>query len=298
MNLREGPYERACALLPLPLQEHALAVPFPERRMAEELRLRTGYPLSLTTGEGERETESAAVTPADLEYILDAATGYSRYAAEEAIRQGYVTAEGGFRIGICGTAAVSGGMVAALRDFSSLAIRIPRSLPGAADGLPARLSEGGRLHSTLILSPPGYGKTTLLRDLIRQLSNCGGWRIAVADERGELAAVRLGRPQFDIGRRTDVLDNCPKAAAIPMLLRAMNPQVIAADEIALPADVAAMERAAHAGVVLLATAHGASVNELLEKPLFSSLLSRKIFTRAITITRGEGGERQYLVEPL
>ena len=298
MNFREGPYEQACALLPPLLQEFAAAVPSAARRKAEELRLRSGHPLCLTLADGELSTESPAVTPLDLEYILDAATSYSRYAAEEAIRQGYVTADGGFRIGICGTAAMENGCVSALRDFSSLSIRIPRSLPGAADGIPSRLSEGGLLHSTLILSPPGFGKTTLLRDLVRQLSDYGGWRIALVDERGELAAVRLGRPQFDVGRRTDVMNNCPKAAAIPMLLRAMNPQVIAVDEIALPADIAAMERAAHAGVALLATVHGSSISELKEKPLFSSLLNKRIFTRVIIIQRREGGERQYLVEPL
>ena len=248
-------YEAACALLPRRLREAALAVP--EKEKVEELRLRQGGRLTLTLPEGEVPVPGTRVTGEDLEAVLDIATGSSRYTASQSLRQGYLTAEGGFRIGVCGTAVLEGGEVALYRDLSSLNIRIPREQIGLADRvLPGLLAEG-RLESTIVISPPGGGKTTLLRDLVRALSDEKNLRVSLVDERGELAAVHRGVPQLQVGRHTDVLDACPKAQAIPTLLRAMNPQVIAVDEVAVAGDVAALEQAAGAGVVLLATVHGA-----------------------------------------
>ena len=183
------------------------------------------------------------------------------------------------------------------RDLSSLSIRIPREQIGLADQVLPALWEDGRLLPTLILSPPGGGKTTLLRDLVRSLSDDRGVRVSLVDERGELAAVYLGRPQLQVGLHTDVMDACPKAIAIPALLRAMNPQVIAVDEVALRADVEAMERAVNAGASLLATVHGESVKELWRKPLFAGLLELGVFRRAVVISR-RNGERRYAVEDL
>ena len=288
-------YEAACALLPRRLREAALAVG--EKGRIEELRLRRGEQLGLTLPEGETAVPGTRVTGEDLEAVLDIATGCSRYTAEQSLRRGYLTAEGGFRIGVCGTAVVERGEVTAYRDLSSLDIRIPRQQLGLADRVLPRLLPGGRLESTLILSPPGGGKTTLLRDLVRALSDEKGLRVSLVDERGELAAVRRGVPQLRVGRHTDVLDACPKALAIPALLRAMNPQVIAVDEVAAAEDVAALELAAGTGAALLATAHGGGLEDLRRRPVLSGMLDLGLFRRAVRIVRtGEG--RWYDVEEL
>ena len=288
-------YEAACALLPRRLREAALAVP--EKEKVEELRLRQGGRLTLTLPEGEVPVPGTRVTGEDLEAVLDIATGSSRYTASQSLHQGYLTAEGGFRIGVCGTAVLEGGEVALYRDLSSLNIRIPREQIGLADRvLPGLLAEG-RLESTLVISAPGGGKTTLLRDLVRALSDEKNLRVSLVDERGELAAVHRGVPQLQVGRHTDVLDACPKAQAIPTLLRAMNPQVIAVDEVAVAGDVAALEQAAGAGVVLLATVHGAGVEDLKRKPILAGMLGLGIFRKAVRIGR-LGAGRWYAVADL
>ena len=179
-------------------------------------------------------------------------------------------------------------------------IRISREQRGIAREIAPKLFRDGRFRSTLLLSPPGGGKTTLLRDLVRQLS-CGDGippqRITLVDERGEVAVMYRGQPQMDVGPRTDVLDGCPKALAIPMALRAMNPQIIAVDEITVREDLYAMAAAANCGVALLATIHAADVEELKRKPLFSQLLKLRVFEKAVIITR-HGGERCYQVSAL
>ena len=288
-------YEMACTLLPRRLREAALAVP--EKEKVEELRLRQGERLTLTLPEGEVTVPGTRITGEDLETVLDIATGCSRYTAAQSLQRGYLTAEGGFRIGVCGTAVVEGERVSCYRDLSSLNIRIPREQIGLADRVLPALLSGGRLESTLVISPPGGGKTTLLRDLVRALSDEKNLRVSLVDERGELAAIHRGVPQLQVGRHTDILDACPKALAIPTLLRAMNPQVIAVDEVAVAGDVAALEQAAGAGVVLLATVHGAGVEDLARKPLLAGMLGLGLFRKAVRIGRlGEG--RWYAVEEL
>ncbi len=296
-----GRYEEACGLLPERLRGAALGIDRGRKAAAEELRLRIGRPIFLTLPDGEYALPDTHVTRENLEHILDKATEYSRYTAEETLRQGYVTAEGGFRIGVCGTAVMEVERSLGLKDISSLAVRIPRVREGAA--LPAlpELVEDGRPLSTLILSPPGGGKTTLLRDLVRLLSQGGELarpcRVALVDERGELAAVHRGRPQLDVGPHTDILDACPKALAVPMLLRAMNPQVIALDEVALAADVEAICAAANCGAALLATVHAASLRDLESRAVGRGLLECGVFRRAVCI-EGAGVQRKLRVDRL
>ena len=177
---------------------------------------------------------------------------------------------------------------------------LAREVPGLSAAVLDRLWSGGVLQSTLLLSPPGGGKTTLLRDLIRAVSDGEGGpalRVGVADERGELAAMYQGEPQFSIGRQTDVLDGCPKGPALLMLLRGMNPQVLAADEITAPEDAAALEMAANCGVSLLCTAHAGSLEELKARPLYRRLLDEGLFRRLAIIERA-GRERRYQVVEL
>ena len=162
------------------------------------------------------------------------------------------------------------------------------------------LCPGGVLTDTLILSPPGLGKTTLLRDIIRRVSEgegCRSRRVALADERGEVAALYHGVPQLEVGRRTDVVEGCPKAQGLMLLLRAMGPQVLAADEITAPEDVAALRTAAGCGVTLLATAHGADRTDLERRPVYRALLEERLFRKLVRI-RPEGPGRAYTIEEL
>lgn len=298
-------YEQAAGLLPMRCQRGALAVPDWQKVICEELRLRVGQPVTLLLPEGEvfmeRETPRTVVTQGDLEQLCDTVTGYSRYAACDTLGLGYLTAKGGYRIGLCGTAVMQNGEITNMRDFSSAVIRISRERHGVAQELLPQLLDGERFCSTLIYSPPGGGKTTLLRDLIARLSDgtagTRAYRVAVADERGEIAAKYLGQPQMAVGCHTDVIDGCPKALAIPILLRSANPQIIAVDEITQREDLAAMAGVANCGVSFLATIHAADREELLRKPLFARLMEMSVFERCIRISC-HGGKRHYEVETL
>lgn len=299
-NLNILRYEDAAAILPNRLRKAALALPEEQKAAAEEFRLRAGRPLTVLLPGGETPLE-VFVEPEELETLCDLATEFSRYAAAETLREGFLPVRGGFRVGLCGTAVIKDGANTNLKTFSSAAVRIARERKGVGTALAPRLFRDGRFASTLILSPPGGGKTTLLRDLIRCLSEGGAdhapQRMALIDERGEVAVMYRGEPQMDVGPRTDVLDACPKALGIPMVLRAMNPQIIAVDEITLREDLKAVAQAAGCGVGLLATIHGADTAELMQKPLYRQLLEERVFRLAVRILQGPEG-RSYEVEEL
>ncbi|MCI2058823.1 MAG: Flp pilus assembly complex ATPase component TadA [Oscillibacter sp.] len=293
-------FEQAAAILPTRLRRAAESLTQPEKAQAEEIRLRAGQELSVLLS-GRELPLHVRVEQTDLETVCDLATEFSRYAAAETLCSGYLPVRGGCRLGLCGTAVIKNGANTSLRDFSSVCIRIAREKPGIAEGIAPQLFQEERYCSTLILSPPGGGKTTLLRDLIRCLSAGVGLsqpqRVCLADERGEVAVVFQGEPQMDVGPRTDVLEGCPKALAIPMLLRCMNPQIIAVDEVTAAEDLRAMTQAANCGVGLLATIHGGSVAELAQKPLYAELLAAHVFSLAVLIEHS-AGERHYRVEEL
>lgn len=299
-------YEQACEFLPGRLKRLALALPDKQKERTEEFRLRVMHPMTVLTSEGELNAAPNAidllVTAEDLEQMLGAVTEYSRYACIETLRQGFLPLRGGFRLGVCGSAVVREGEVSNLKEISSLSLRIVCEEVGLGSGIaPQLFDESGQFLSTLILSPPGGGKTTLLRDLIRSLSlgdsEHRALRVAVIDERCEIAVCCKARPQMELGNHTDVLSLCPKATGIMMVLRGMNPQLIAVDEITAAEDISAMCLAANCGVGLLASIHAASVEELTQKPLFEELLRAKVFRRCVSI-RKEGGRRTYEVGEL
>lgn len=235
-----------------------------ERDKLQEIRLRIKAPPELVIA-GKSKWLSRCVTREDLNFCVNTASRYSPWSAVTAA-QGFITAPGGHRIGLCGEAICKDGEMAGIRTVMSLCIRIARDYPGIGDKL--KHLEG----SILILGAPGWGKTTLLRDLIRQRSD-GEIQTSVVDERGELFPGCV----FPTGKRTDVLTGCAKAAGIEMLLRTMGPQCIAVDEITAEADCQAMLRAAWCGVSLLATAHAASIADFHSRPVYRVLAETGIF---------------------
>lgn len=293
-------YREAAAVLPVQLRKAAMTLSEEQQCRAEEFRLRVGQPLTVLLPEGEVFL-GESVKAEELEVLCNIATEFSRYAAAETLREGYLTVKGGFRIGLCGTAVMKDGANTNLKNFSSASVRIARERPGIAEDLAKQLFRDGDFQNTLILSPPGAGKTTLLRDLVRSLSvgvaPYGPRRVSLIDERGEVAVMYRGEPQMDVGPYTDVLDACPKALGIPMVLRAMNPQIIAVDEITAYQDIKAMSLAVGCGVRLLATIHAANLEELQEKPLYRTLMEERIFTFAVLISKTETG-RLYCLEEL
>ena len=299
MNGSES-YVQAARALPPRLRREALSLPEQEQSRAEELRLRVGWPMTVLLEGGERPLGGPPVEEEELEQLVEIASHASLHTVLDQVRRGYLTMEGGHRIGLCGTAVSREGEIHALRALSSANLRVARQVKGAAAPVLDGLCPGGRLADTLILAPPGLGKTTLLRDLIRSVSQgegCTPLRVSLADERGEIAALYNGRPQLEVGRRTDVAEGCPKAQGLMLLLRAMNPQVLAVDEITAPEDVQALITAAGCGVTLLATAHGEGRTGLERRPMYRPLLEEKLF-RFLAQIRREGERYVYTVEEL
>lgn len=243
----------------------------------QELRLRINAPAEMVF-QNESYWLPGRVTRDELNEVINSASRYSPWATTS-ISQGYVTAPGGHRIGLCGEVVCKNGRIEGIRDITSLCIRVARDFPGIA-------SRADSLYgSILIIGPPGWGKTTLLRDFIRRISKKE--TIAVVDERGELFPNG-----FDRGECTDVLTGCPKAEGINMLLRTMGPHCIAVDEITEDADVRAILNATNCGVRLLATAHAGCRKDLERRPVYRQLLEHRVFDFVITL----GKDRFYRIE--
>lgn len=260
-----------------------------------EIRLRVGRPLFLTYDGGEcflrgKGQEQYLVTREDLTETLEYVTGYSLYAYEEEIRQGFVSVQGGHRVGVTGKVILDGNRIRGMKYISCINVRLAHQKLGCADAVMPYIRSRDWVANTLIVSPPRCGKTTILRDIIRQLSNgtedIPGLTVGVVDERSELAGCYQGVPQNDLGIRTDVLDGCPKSEGMQMLVRSMSPQVVAVDELGKGEDYQAVETVIHSGCKLIATAHGNSMEDVLDQPLFQKLLETRVFERYIVLGQG------------
>jgi len=292
--------EHILTALPPRLREGFLSLTPADWGELEEIRLRPHAPILLRFRAGERELPGPKVLPGEPELMLEIASRASLHTVLPQLRQGYLTLKGGHRLGVCGSVRLREGELHAISPISSLNLRLARQVRGAGEGLMEKLCPDGAFRSVLILAPPGAGKTTLLRDIVRCLSDgvkCRPHRVGLADERGEVAALYRGEPQLDVGRRTDVMEGCPKAQALMLLLRGMNPEVLCADEITAPEDIRAMETAAGCGVELLCTAHGRSREELMRRKLYRELLEVGVFHTLLTIC-AENGTRRYEMEEL
>ena len=263
-----------------------------EHPEAEEIRLRNGVLPHVVIAGRELPFYNRPICSHDLAKILEKATGASLHAAAPALCNGFLSYHG-LRIGVCGEAIHDHDGLVGFRSFSSLAIRIPHALNGLDQATADKfLAYPG--NNTLIIAPPGVGKTSCLRELIR-LASGQGTRVAVIDERNEISASEGGAPQFDLGPCADVLVWVEKLSAAMMLLRGMNPQVIAMDEISSPTDIEAVQNITGCGVTLYATAHGKNVEDMKTRPVYQALFRQKVFKRILTISLYNGG-RKYLME--
>lgn len=277
-------------------------IPIDEIKDMEEIRLRGERPLMISKCSrdyfvkrdgtvSKAPLDSFMVNMADIENILQFMCNYSIYAVEEELKQGFLTLRGGHRVGICGRAVIENGRVKTIKNISGMNIRIAKEIKGCGYNIVNRIYSDGLKH-TLIASPPGCGKTTLLRDMIRILSSGDyqkrGYKVGIVDERSEIAGCYLGIPQRDVGPRTDVLDSCPKIQGIMMLLRSMSPEIIAVDEIGSLEDSDAIENAINSGVMVIATAHGRNMDEILKKPGVRNLIDRRLFEKVVILSRKKG----------
>ena len=267
----------------------------------QEVRLRINAPITLVYDNQEyfitaqsklvREaSEAFFVNKNELRETMEYISNYSLYAFEEEIRQGFITIQGGHRVGIAGKAILDGEKVKSIKHISFINVRLSHQVKGCANKvLPYLYDDKNQdLYHTLIISPPRCGKTTILRDIIRQISDgtgqFPGMSVGVVDERSEIGACYMGIPQNELGMRTDILDCCPKAIGMMMLIRSMSPRVIAVDEIGSKDDLEAMEYVLNCGCKLIATVHGSSLEDIKNKPVLKHLMNANMFERYILLS--------------
>jgi len=306
VTIKPSPWQEVIPVLPAGIRGIISGLSLNILERLEEIRLRQNKPLILGLPDGDIFLDingKPAVTPRDcylvtaddIQRVTQLISGCSLYAFGEELKNGFITLPGGHRVGLTGKTLLENGRVRTLKYISGLNIRISREVKGAASPLlPFIIDQrSGNIFNTLIFSPPRCGKTTMLRDIIRQLSNgipelnFKGVVIGVVDERSELAGCFQGVPQREVGIRTDVLDGCRKAEGMFMLLRSMAPRVIATDEIGTDEDFAALEGVFNAGVKVLTTVHAASLTELNQRPALRNLLNMKVIERFVLLSRSK-----------
>lgn len=251
----------------------------------EEIRLRCGQSVKVHYG-GREKKLTRITTKEDLQKTLNNLIKFSYYAYEDDLAKGFVTISGGHRVGICGKAVIRNGQPALIKEISSMNIRFAKEIKGCANSLIPLLIEEGNPLSTLIVSPPGCGKTTLLRDMARVLSS-RHIKVAICDERSEIAGMYDSKSSFDLGPGTDVLDGCDKIYGIPMLIRSMSPQVIITDEIGKTGDAQAIQQCQNAGVKLITSIHGSCEEEVLASDI-GEMVRKNAFKNIIYLSSDKG----------
>ncbi|WP_371370774.1 stage III sporulation protein AA [Sporomusa aerivorans] len=301
-NLRNLLSQYIYPVLPAHLVDLLHTLPDSTLNKIAEIRIRANQPFllvlatkDLAVSQPDRANGGEAIyrcTAEDVTQTFQLICKNSVYAFEEEVRQGYLTINGGHRVGLAGQATTFDGKVKTIKHISSINIRLARAISGCADQImPFIMNENGRsIYNTLVISSPRCGKTTILRDLVRQLSTGNpllgnpGIQIGVVDERSEIAACQNGIPSIDLGPRVDVLDACPKASGMLMLIRSMSPAVVATDELGREEDAAAVREAIHAGVSVIATAHSRTICQLRERPYIGELVKHNYFDRYVLLS--------------
>ncbi|HNU94756.1 MAG TPA: stage III sporulation protein AA [Bacillota bacterium] len=313
-KIRDPVLDQICPALPPRVREAVRALSVADRQSLLEIRLRRGRPAMGVTAEGDLYLCCAGqpvdCTEDEWAAAVRLVTQCSVYALERELSAGFITLPGGHRVGLVGRAVLDGETVRTQTELSSMNYRVAREMPGVADRLmPYVLSaDRTRVLNILILSGPGLGKTTLLRDIARQLSTglewgsergsqsepCRGagaptgFRVGIVDERSEIAACSQGVPQNQLGPRADVIDGCPKAAGIMMMIRSMSPDVVVTDEVGRDRDANALEEASRCGVAVIATAHALDPEDAARRPVLREVLARGAFDRAVVLGRSLG----------
>lgn len=280
-------FERCCRAMPADIRQV-----LEKHTDAEEIRLRCHEVPAVCKGGKEYSLGGPVVNEQHLLHILEVASGASMHSHSSSIASGFIEYSG-LRIGICGQCIWHNGQLTGFRRYSSLSVRIPHEcLSCIPESIVNELKDKPR--STLIAAPPGFGKTSALRELVRKLSN-EGIRVALIDERGELSGSFSEPASFGIGKCTDILSALPKAEAAMILLRNMNPNLIAMDEITRYEDIDAVLNIIGCGVYVLATAHGRNLQDMMARPVYKTLFEQKIFDNLISISINEG-KRVYSLE--
>lgn len=259
----------------------------------QEIRIKIGKPIIIVLSFQEKILDYIA-TKDDLRYMISKISNYSLYAFEEEIKQGYITLKGGHRVGLAGECVISKGEVRTIKNISSLNIRICKEIVGASNKVMRLITENNRVYNTLIVSPPKCGKTTILRDISRNLSNgmyqinLKGKKVTIVDERSEIAACYNGIPQMNVGIRTDVLDNCLKKSGMIMAIRSLSPEVLICDEIGTDSDLEALNMAFNSGVNIIVTVHGYDIDDIYNRRIFKELIDNCILERVILLSNKKG----------
>ena len=257
-----------------------------------EIRLRTKCKVIIICGKNEIVL-SCIITPKAILDILLNVSKNSIYAIQNDINNGFVVIRGGHRIGISGEVVYVDEKIKNIKNICSLNIRVARQIYGCADSILPKIISGNTFLNTLIVSPPGCGKTTLIRDIIRQISNgipslnFTGKNVALIDERGEIASVYEGVASLDVGIRTDIMSNVNKANGMKMMIRSMAPDVIATDEIGKKEDISAIKEAILSGVKVIFTMHGDSIKSIIKNENIRELLNLNIFSKIILLSSGK-----------